>query len=58
MQKRTLLEYKYIYKTSYSTLAYEKFEDTKGVIKSRRTDDTMANRKRTNNDIQNTTHKT
>ena len=26
MQKRTLLEYKYIYKTSYSTLAYEQYK--------------------------------
>ena len=39
----------------------EEFEDTKGVIrirKSKRTDNTMAKRKRTNNDLHNMTHKT
>ena len=37
----------------------EEFEDTKGVIrihKSKRTDNTMAKRKRTNNDKQRPTH--
>jgi hypothetical protein len=34
---------------------YEKFEDTKGVIR-RRTNITMATRKRTNNDLQNITY--
>ena len=39
----------------------EEFEDTKGVsesINQRRTDNTMAKRKRTNNNLQNITHKT
>ena len=37
----------------------EKFDDTKGLILIRRSkDNTMANRKKTNNDLQNTTQKT
>ncbi len=38
---------------------FEKFEDIKGVIRSCQwTDNTIAKRKRTNNDLQNTTQKT
>jgi len=50
----------YVNEPRYLTENKEKFEDTKGVIK--RTDNTMAKRKRTieqtNNDLQNTTKKT
>jgi len=38
----------------HKTSIYEQFEDIKGVIRIRkRTDNTMAKRKRTNNDLQN-----
>jgi len=36
---------------------YEKFEDTKGGINRKRTDNVMADSKRTNSDVQNTTQK-
>jgi hypothetical protein len=36
----------------------EEFEDTEVVIRIRRTDNTMAKRKTTNNDLQSITHKT
>jgi hypothetical protein len=41
-------------------LPYEKFEDTKGIIRSanRRTDNAMDKRKGTNNDLKNTAQKT
>jgi hypothetical protein len=36
----------------------EDFEDTKGVIRNRKSKDEQKNRKKTNNDLQNITHKT
>ena len=47
---------------AFITHAYEKFEDTKEISKylvnQRRTNNTMAKRKKTNNDLPNTRQKT
>ena len=44
--------------SNYDEDVYKEFEDTKGVIKSRKSKDRQHNVKRANNDLQNTTQKT
>ena len=59
--KNTVAKYKIYHENFVIDNCKKKFEDTKGIIRSRnrgKTDNTMPKGKRTKNDLQNITHKT